>query len=178
VYSRREFLVRTIWLALVPTALRAAASQRIERATSIDFTPGDLEALAAAMDEIIPAGDGMPSASAAGGAQYIQYLGWQYPNIQKDVSGFLKTLAQMSVAEFRFDFSELDHERRVQVLAEMERTQASTFATFVRYVYESYYTNPRVFGRISCVPASVTPDDVEALLAPVRKLTHLVRVVP
>lgn len=176
VYTRREFLVSTMWLVVLPGATRALATQRVESSTATNFTA--IEVLAAAMDEIIPAGDAMPSATMAGGLQYLQYLGWEYPDIQKEISGFLKALAQVSAARFGRDFPRLQPDQRVQLLAAMEKDQASSFSTFVSYVYESYYTRPQVMGLISCAPVSLLTEDDEQLLAPVRKLLNLYRRVP
>ena len=130
------------------------------------------------MEEIIPAGDGMPSANAASGLQYLQYLGWQYPNIEQEISRFLKVLKQDSAAQFGADFTKLQSDQRIQLLATVEREQRLLFSTFVGYVYESYYTRPQVVGLVSCAVPSLPAEAVEELLAPVRKLTHLYREVP
>ena len=177
-YSRRQFLVRTMRLALLPTMPKAFASQRPTSDTATGFSASDLETLAASMDEIIPAGDGMPSASMAGGPLYLRYLGWQYPIIQEEISSFLNILAQASAVTFREDFQKLRPDQRVQVLGAIEKTEPAKFSRFVGYVYESYYTSPKVLGLILCSPSSPSIEDAEALLAPVRKLMHLYREVP
>ncbi len=87
-YNRREFLIRAIWLATLPRAMRALTRHHHELGAPPEFAVADLQMLGAAMDEIIPAGDGMPAATAAGGLQYLRYLGWQYPNIQQEISPF------------------------------------------------------------------------------------------
>jgi len=129
------------------------------------------------MDEIVPEGDGMPSAAAAGGLQYLRDLGWQYPNIQQELRGFLKTLAQAS-AQLGTDFPKLQPSQRLQVLQQLEKNHGTAFASFVSYVYEAYYTRPQVLGLISCSAPAASGDDLETLLAPVRKMERSYREVP
>jgi hypothetical protein len=174
-YNRREFLMQSVWLALVPSALQALPSRSV---AAVGATSSELETLAAAMDQIIPEGDGMPSASAAGGVQYLEYLGWQYVNIQEEISRFLGMLAQASAAKFANDFPELSPDQRLQVLTGLEKTDASSFSNFVSYLYEAYYTRPQVVGLLWCASSELALGDDEDLLAPVRKLTHLYREVP
>jgi hypothetical protein len=128
--------------------------------------------LGAAMDEIIPAGDGMLSATAAGGLEYLRYLGWQYPKIQQEISRFLETLGHRSAAWFGTEFRKLRPDQRLQILTAIEREQASVFSSFVGYVYESYYTRPEVLGLISCALPVGAIEDEEELLGPVRKLAY------
>lgn len=174
--SRRQFLIRTAWLTLLSPTLKAFASERRSGDPPIvEFNSTDLETLVAVMDDIIPASDGMPPASMAGGVQFLQYLGWQYPAIQEEISRFLKILTETSDLSFRQVFQKLRPDQRAQVLASMEKTHTSVFSTFVGYVYESYYTNPRVLGLIWCSPSPPSIGDDEALLAPVRTLTYLYR---
>jgi hypothetical protein len=178
VSSRREFLVQMTWLTAVPRAMTAFVRQSVAAGKATNLSSSDLENLAAAMDGIIPASDAMPSATSTGGLQYLQYLAWQYPHIQEETNRFLQTLTTVSAVQFQDDFPKLNSDHRVQVLAEIEKTQASTFATFVGYVYESYYTSPRVLGLLSCAPPSFSTEVDEELLVPVRKLAHLYREVP
>jgi hypothetical protein len=141
---------------------------------SAGFGHQELKLLAAAMDEVIPESDRMPSASAAGGVAYLQQLGWQYDNIAKDIEAFLHLLQKASGDESVIRFAELESQRRVAVMKGIEKSNPRLFSSFVAYVYEAYYTRPQVQGLLSCsVPA--TPDDNELLLAPVRKLARFYR---
>ena len=177
-YSRRRFLVHATWLAMLPASVRALTLHSARRVESSEFSASELASLAAAMDEIIPPAAGMPSASQAGGLQYLQYLGWQYPEIRQDITHALKSLEQVSVSQLHVTFSKLRSDQHIHVLTEMEKAEASTFSAFVAYVYEAYYTDPRVLDLISCAPSTIPAEDDEVLLAPVRKLTHLYRQVP
>jgi len=177
-YTRREFLTRSVWLALLPSAPRAFPGKSALSVAAAVFSSSELEILTAAMDQVIPEGDGMPSAGAAGAVRYLEYLGWQYSNIQEEISRFLETLGQASAAEFGNDFAKLSLDQRLHVLTGLEKTDASSFSNFVSYLYEAYYTRPQVLGLLWCAPSELAVRDDEDLLAPVRKLTHLYREVP
>jgi hypothetical protein len=157
--------------------MRTLASQR-DPSGITELTASDLETLAAAMDEIIPAGDGTPAASMAGGPHYLRYLGWQYPSSREQIRHFLEALERASAAGFRQGFRQLRPDQRVQVLTEIEKSQTPAFASFVNYVYESYYTHPLIIGLLSCSPPRSSMEDDVALLLPVRKLKHVYREVP
>ncbi|HZD93090.1 MAG TPA: gluconate 2-dehydrogenase subunit 3 family protein, partial [Candidatus Sulfotelmatobacter sp.] len=131
--------------------------------------------LAAAMEEVIPQSDSMPSASAAGGIAYLQQLAWQYASIAEDIGAFLHVLQQASEKEFAIRFAALESQQRVAVMKSIEKSSAKLFSGFVAYVYEAYYTRPQVQGLLSCSIPAVPDDNDELLLAPVRKLPPLYR---
>lgn len=62
--TRREFLATGATTAAIVTS--------IQPARGAVFTTDERAALAAAMDEIIPAADGMPAASQVGGVDYLE----------------------------------------------------------------------------------------------------------
>ena len=173
--SRREFLIRC---AQVTVALRAGIGA-LARLQSAEPSPGfgrqELKLLAAAMDEIIPASDRMPSASAAGGVAYLQQLGWQYDSISKDIEAFLHLLQKACDEESSIGFADLEGQRRVTLMKGIEKSDARLFASFVAYTYEAYYTRPQVQGLVSCSVPPTAGDEDELLLAPVRKLPRLYR---
>jgi Gluconate 2-dehydrogenase subunit 3 len=141
---------------------------------SAGFGRQELKLLAAAIDEVIPGSDRMPSASTAGGVAYVQQLGWQYENISKDIGAFLHVLQKASEEESSIGFADLEGQRRVALMKGIEKSNAKLFSSFVAYIYEAYYTRPQVQGLLSCsVPA--IPEDDELLLAPVRKLARFYR---
>jgi hypothetical protein len=113
-YSRRQFLI-CAGVALLPTGLQGLAKLHPAADTGMGFHAVELDTLAAIMDEIIPAGEGMPAASVAGGPQYLQYLGWQYPAIQREIGDFLRTVTQTSSDIFRQDFRKLSSGQHVRV---------------------------------------------------------------
>src|SRR5215472_7918145 len=117
-------MVQMMWLAVLPNAMTVFAPQDVGSGKAANPSTSDLETLAAAMDKIIPAGDGMPSVTSVGGLQYLQYLAWQYPHIQEEIDHFLRTLAAASAARFQADFPKLSVGQQMQVLASVEKTQA------------------------------------------------------
>jgi hypothetical protein len=172
--SRREFSIRCAQLAVAVRCSVGALARLQSAELSAGFGRQELKLLAAAMDEVIPESDRMPSASAAGGVAYLQLLGWQYDNISKDLGAFLHVLQKASEDESSIGFADLESQRRVALMKGIEKSDVRLFSSFVAYVYEAYYTRPQVQGLLSCsVPA--TPDDDELLLAPVRKLPRLYR---
>jgi len=177
-WNRREFLRQTSLVVMLPTRLAAQGIQTATSKVGTDLGPGQLQVLAAAIDEIIPKGDEMPSATEAGGLEYLRYLSWQYATIQEEIVAFLGTLQQAASASFGKEFLHLQHEQRVQLLTNLEKDRARGFAGFVAYVYEAYYTRPQVQGAIACPKASATSDELELLLAPGRNMKRLYREVP
>jgi hypothetical protein len=177
-YSRRKFLLDAIWLAVLSASSRALALQNTGSVNTGELVDSQLVILTTAMDQIIPAVDGMPSASQAGGLQYLRSLGWQYPEIRDNMGRILNTLEKLSEADFHRTFPELGSGQRLHVLGKMEKTEPAGFSTLIGYVYEAYYTNPRVLGLISCPPASGSEENDETLLAPVKRLSHFYREAP
>ncbi|HYL14301.1 MAG TPA: hypothetical protein VEV41_14760 [Terriglobales bacterium] len=109
-YSRRQFLI-CAGVALLPAGFEGLAKLHPAADTAMGFHAVELDTLAAIMDEIIPAGEGMPAAGVAGGPQYLQYLGWQYPAIQQEIADFLRTVTQTSSDMVRQDFRKLSPEQ-------------------------------------------------------------------
>jgi hypothetical protein len=173
--SRREFLIRCVQLAVAARGGIGALAQLQSAEPSAGFSREELKLLGAAMDEVIPQSDRMPSASAAGGVAYVQQLGWQYDNISKDIGAFLHVLQKACEEEFGIGFADLESQRRIVLMKSIEESSAKLFSDFVAYVYEAYYTRPQVQGLLSCSIPPVPDDNDELLLAPVRKLAPLYR---
>jgi hypothetical protein len=107
------------------------------------------ETLRAAMDEIIPAGDGMPAASAVGGVEYLQRSASEDYGIQSDLTQSLAALEEISQKGFGKRFVGLSQADRVGALKALERqSPGKHFATLRDFVYEAYYTRPRVWKLI------------------------------
>jgi len=104
-WNRREFLTQMSLVVMLPRGLAAQESQTATSKVGTDLSPDHLQVLAAAMDEIIPKGDGMRSATDAGGLEYLQYLGWQYQNIEREMAAFLEKIQQAASARFGKDFT-------------------------------------------------------------------------
>jgi hypothetical protein len=133
------------------------------------------------MDAIIPAGDGMPSASEAGGLTYISQLMEHEPAMAKQLRSALQSLEAFSMRRFDRPFTQLAEQDRVSGLEDLERDAPPQFALLRDTVYESYYTQPAIWKLIGYVPyptdhqgPHLKPFD-ESLLADVRKRAKLYR---
>src|SRR2546427_38020 len=92
-WTRREFLETGLKGSMMmggAVTMGTAQPQRHTRIPRRQTSPAGLETrqqvlLRAAIDEIIPAGDGMPSASEAGGVEYLNRLVSQLPEARKDL---------------------------------------------------------------------------------------------
>ena len=120
-YTRRKFLIEAIWLVVMPASFRALALEDEGSVDSGELTVSQRVTLAAVMDQIIPAFDGMPSASQAGRLQYLQSLGWQYPEIRDNIRSILNILGRKSDSEFHHTFTELGPDQRLYLLKKMEK---------------------------------------------------------
>lgn len=134
-WSRRKFIATTAAVPLIAIETRAAQPvfQEWERLT-----------LHAAMDEIIPASDGMPAASEAGGIPYFERIASQDADVANEIRNALVTLRAQTAQPFH----QLDHGARIAALKELESREPTQFAHLRDYVYESYYTQPKVWKLI------------------------------
>ena len=137
--------------------------------------------LSAAMDEIIPADELMPSASAAGGLNYILNLLKQQPIVQKVFHDGLGNLKKRCQEKYKLDFPNAPHQIKIEILQEQEKNQSEYFNKLRDYTYESYYLNPQIWKLIGYDPyptnhsgPSMEPFD-EKLLENVKKKPALYR---
>ncbi len=160
---------------------KAAAAQKEEPSAS-GLDPHTRHLLQAAMDEIIPAGDGMPAASEVGGINYLDRLMSRSPDIKKVLEESLAALYDVSRKQFGKDFVDLPRPDRVEALKKLEQQPTpEPFRTLRNYVYEAYYTQPKVWKLIGYefYPTNragprMKPFD-ESVLAEVRKKAKLYR---
>lgn len=167
-WSRREFLATTAAVPLIAIESRAAGPVFNERERGV---------LQAAMNEIIPAGDGMPAASEAGGVAYLERVAGADANVAVEIRNALTALAKCS----ENGFETLDREARIAALKKLEAGNPVEFAHLRDYVYESYYTQPKIWKLIGYefYPTDhpgphMEPFD-ESILADVRKRPKLYR---
>jgi len=165
------YLVKTI--ALLPAAPVAAPSV---------FSSKQRATLLAAMDEIIPVGDGMPSASQAGCLDYLEHLAKDEKNVQRQLSDVLSQLDNLARSERKRDFMQLPSEQRVSILSELEsRSTMAAFHNLRDLVYEAYYTQPAVWKLIGFEfypperPGPLPAPFDDAVLARVRRMPKLYR---
>ncbi len=143
------------------------------------------ELLRATMDEIIPAGDGMPAASAVGSMDYLDRLMSQSPEVKKDLEKSLGAVEELSRKQFGQGFVSLSRADRVEALKKLETQPPQEFFVNLRdYVYEAYYTHPEVGRRIGYefhptnqAGPRMEPFD-ESVLARVKRMPKLYREAP
>ncbi len=170
--SRRVFLRASAATPVLITAIRPAdpaPAQDVQRT------------LKTIMDLIIPASDGMPSASEAGGLTYLENLMQRNKDAARDITKGLDVTAAFSERSFKGPFSQLEKNDKIAVLKEMEATAPAVFDALRAYVYESYYTQPAIWKLIGyeLYPTNhkgphLKPFD-DSLLADVRKMPKLYR---
>jgi hypothetical protein len=179
-FTRRGFLETAL---AGPVALGKAAEmtqgQTPKPPAAAVFDPRQRESLRAAMDEVIPASDGMPATSAVGGLEYLERVCKQESQIKADLHQALDALARWSDSRFHAAFAGLSSAQRVEILIELETHSPEVFAKLRDMVYESYYTQPSVWKLIgyelhptneSGPNMSPFDDSVLAKVAKMRKL--------
>src|SRR5579863_2080306 len=87
-WSRRKFLTTTAAAPLIAIETRAAAANI--------FQERDRALLHAVMDEIIPASDGMPAASDAGGIAYLERIASADVGVDNEIRSALAALPAVS----------------------------------------------------------------------------------
>jgi hypothetical protein len=102
--------------------------------------------LRAVIDEIIPAGNGMPAASEAGVLAYLEHLADQNPDFGKTLVQSLGFLEELSQSQLHKKFLWLAPPQRVLVLQKMEKLRPDSFSFLRDYTYEGYYTQPKIWS--------------------------------
>jgi len=156
-------------------------AQALEQPVSAALGPQWRESLRAAMDEIIPARGGMPAASDAGGLEYLERVSQQESQIGADLEQALAALARLSESHFHAAFASVSSAQRVEALTLFEAQSPEVFARLRDRVYESYYTQPRIWKLIGYdfhptneSGPQMKPFD-DSVLANVRKMPKLYR---
>jgi hypothetical protein len=127
----------------------SSANSQKENLPASGFTQHERRVLGAAMDEVIPATDGMPAASDVGGVEYLDHLVRESSALKMTFQRGLRRLAEISRRRYKKDFLQLSHSERVAVLEEVEKQSPQAFFVNLRdFVYEVYYTRPRVWKLI------------------------------
>lgn len=188
-WTRRRFLATGVKSSLVVGSgaiggASASALVAIQKAapTATGLSSSERETLKAAMDEIIPATDGMPAASAGGGVEYLVRLAAQDPAIRRDLQKSLAALETLSRQKFGAAFASLSPPQRVDALRALEQQSPAEPFTLLRdFTYESYYIQPQVWKLIGYefhptdqAGPRMKPFD-ESVLAKVKKMPKLYR---
>jgi len=135
-------------LAVKLPALEAQPDSVQPESPASALNPHERALLRSAMDEIIPAGDGMPAACEVGSMAYLDELTVTYPKVANELHGSLSALEALCRRSQHAPFSKLMHGQRVEVLAALEKQDPSAFSSLRQLVYEAYYTRQAVWKRI------------------------------
>ena len=165
--TRRTFIGTTAIVVLGPVV-------DAQRAPGVPGTAAlDRKTLTAAVDCIIPAGDRMPPASAAGAVGYLERLAAREGDLAQQ---FSRALAALGAG-----FSGLSGTQQLEGMRSLERTDPPAFTALRDAVYEAYYTNPAIWPRLGYTfrkgprqTAALDPFD-PGPLARVRQLPKLYR---
>jgi Gluconate 2-dehydrogenase subunit 3 len=144
-FTRRGFIEAGVLVSIGVSAARAiGTSQEQGRPTAALDLP-ERDVLRIVMDEIIPAGDGMPAASEVGSADYLARLMGGNSQIAERIRGSVAVLEGLSRDHFQSSFGLLQHDDRLTLLTMFERQDAASFSSLRDFVYEAYYLQPRVW---------------------------------
>lgn len=170
--SRRAFLRAGASTPALVTAIQSAPQSLV---------PETSNTLKTVMDLMIPASDGMPSASEAGGFTYLVTLMQHDNNAGADITKGLEVANAFSKRSFQKLFDELEKNDQIAILKAMENSALGVFDTLRAYIYESYYIQPAIWKLIGY---ELYPTDHmgphlqqfdQSLLASVRKMPPLYR---
>jgi Gluconate 2-dehydrogenase subunit 3 len=162
---------------------QGVSGAREQQSATIALDARQRNLLSAAMDEIIPAGDGMPAAGEVGGVDYLNRLARRDKEVANELRRSLSALERLNREQFRSSFLSLNREERVESLIAFQHQDKESFQMLRDYVYEAYYLQPRVRELIGYefYPTDRTGPRMrafdEAVLAEVRKKPKYYRVV-
>jgi hypothetical protein len=187
-WTRRKFLQTSLGSSLAVGAgaalsggVVAHATEQKSKTPAQGLSSTQRATLRAAMDEIIPAVDDMPSASAVGGVEYVSRVAHQDAAIRKSIVASLAGLEGLAKKVKGKPFSLLTRAERVDTLRAYEKLSPKGFVTLRDFTYEAYYTEPRVWKLIGYelhptneAGPRIKPFD-ESVLAQVKKMPRRYR---
>jgi hypothetical protein len=148
-WSRRKFMKAGVVASIAisggtAATLSSAHAEGRTRNLRTALESRERDLLRVVMDEIIPAGDGMPAASEVGGVDYLDQLATRDKETAKELRESLAALEELSKKGFEGSFLSLSRKQRVESLSSLEKRDAGAFKALRGYVYEAYYLQPRV----------------------------------
>jgi hypothetical protein len=125
--------------------LPTLACSPADQTEALPALPLDERTLAAVIDEIIPAGEGMPSASEAGVLRYFRQLAGQLPELPQALGVALDAIEALSQERFGGAFMDLSGPQRIAALEGLQEIDPGVFGGLSVFVYEAYYVQPAVW---------------------------------
>lgn len=130
--------------------LACTKTKKSERDSALDNS--QQETLKFAMDEIIPANEKMPSASDIGGVTYVLNILEKLPDLSPLFQSLTDKIEVYSLQNSNSVFSDLNKEKRINLLVNFEQTEPELFKVLKDFTYESYYTSEKVYELIKYEP--------------------------
>ena len=96
------------------------------------------------LDQLIPRGDGFPSAGELGIAQHIDETAGKAPKLRRLFLDGLNSVDITSFEMYSSGFSDLVSQQKIEVLKDLESREPSFFKELVKHTYAGYYTNRKV----------------------------------
>ena len=123
--------------------------------------------LAAVLDCLVPARDGLPGAGSLGVDAAIDRTLAQTPRLRRVFLDGLAEIMATSVRQTRLEFPALDAAAQEAALRAVEEAQPAFFAALVDHAYRGYYTHPQVHAVIGYPGRAPQPQG--HVLAPFRE---------
>ena len=189
-WSRRAFLGATLQGAVLvsgcdrgnqdrtpPSSLQAS-----DPSAALHFSEEQRGFLEMAMDEIVPAGGGMPSASGIGALDYLEKIAGESAEFKPEIEQCIALAEEASRRLFDGAFSSLTHEERIEVHTELDTgEEPNPFGTMRDAIYEAYYMDPGVLASLNYEFYGTAEGEMvmapfdESLLESVRAMPRLYR---
>lgn len=109
----------------------------------------------AVLDVIIPPEGDLPGAGEAGGAQRLDAMLADNPNLRRTI---LETLQAIDIAAGSCGFLALEPAARPDVLRAVESAEPDAFTALVTQTFNVYYTSPEVRRAVGFTPENPQPD--------------------
>jgi Gluconate 2-dehydrogenase subunit 3 len=175
-WTRRRFLLVAGGSTIGLARLRPSA-----RAEGRPLQPEERETLRAVADQIIPKGDGMPSATDGGATRYLIDLAGRDSDVRRQLEAALAAVEKAARERAGTSFQRLGSSDAIAILVDFERADPATFTATRNLLYEAYYAQGVVGDRLGFVfraadetgPAPEPFD--ESLVARVRSMPPLYR---
>ena len=119
------------------------------------LTDDQLRLATAVLDELIPADADRPGAGEIGGAQQLDAILADQPEIRRPV---LEALRAIAIAAGARGFAALEPGARPEVLRTVEAAQPDAFTALVTQTYNAYYTSTNVRRAMGFTPENPQPD--------------------
>ncbi|MDA1256857.1 MAG: gluconate 2-dehydrogenase subunit 3 family protein [Chloroflexi bacterium] len=112
------------------------------------LTPADRTVLTHVLDQIIPPDGDFPGAGGLGLAERVERSSQRSARLRSALLSVLDALSLDISSRAEGGYAALEAERQISALTTVESSLPEQFAGFIELVYETYYTDDRVYKRI------------------------------